>query len=320
MSNPNTATAGIDTGKAWLDLAIHGRPDHWRVTNDAAGWKEVVALAAREGVGLIGIEASGGYERGVVAALRAAGLRVRRLQPLQIKAFAEMGLRRAKNDRLDAALIAAFTALMGDELPPERPLDPRLAAFADRLLFIDQAIEDATRATLRLEQQPDPRLRRQLDADAKRAKTRAERECERLVIEIRRETDLALRLDLLLSIPGIGERTAIQLLVRMPELGAISREKAASLAGLAPFDHDSGKHAGQRRIAGGRARVRTALFAAAMPAAYRWNSALVDLRNRLAKQGKPHKKVMVACARKLLVYANAVLERGTPWRHHSAPA
>ena len=251
-------------------------------------------------------------------ALVAAGLRVRRIQPLQVRAFAKMGLRRAKNDRLDAGLIAAFTTLMDGELPEPRPAEPRLAAWADRLLFIDQAIEDATRATLRLEHQPDPRLRRQLQADAKRAKARAEREFERLLAEIRREADLARRLDLLLSIPGIGQRTAVQLLVRMPELGAISRERAASLAGLAPFDHDSGKHAGERRIAGGRARVRTALYAAAMPAAYRWNPALVSLRNRLTERGKTHKQAIVACARKLLTYANAVLQRGTPWKNQTA--
>ena len=319
MSNPSTRVAGIDIGKAALDLALHGRPDRWRLTNDAAGWTEVIALAAREGVDLVGLEASGGYERGLALALRAAGLHVRVIQPLQIKAFAKMGLRRAKNDRLDAGLIAAFTALMDAELPPARPVDPRLASFADRLLFIEQAIEDRTRATLRLEHQPEPRLRRQLEADAKRADARAEREFERLLVEIRRQDDLARRLDLLLSVPGIGEKTALQLLVRMPELGAISRERAASLAGLAPYDHDSGKHAGERRIAGGRARVRTALYAAAMPAAYRWNPALVSLRNRLSQRGKTHKQAIVACARKLLTYANAVLERGTPWVHQTDP-
>lgn len=320
MSKPNTVVAGIDIGKAFLDLALHGRRERWRFANDAAGWKEVIALAAREGAGLVGLEASGGYERGLVLALRAEGLRVRMIQPLQIKAFAKMKLRRAKNDRLDAGLIAAFSALMDDQLPPSRPDDPRLAPLADRLLFIDQAIEDATRATLRLEHQPDPRLRRQLEADARRAKARAEREFERLLGEIRHEDDIAHRLDLLLSIPGIGEKTAVQLLLRMPELGAISRERAASLAGLAPFDHDSGKQAGERHITGGRARVRTALYAAAMPAAYRWNPALVSLRTRLTQRAKTHKQAIVACARKLLIYANAILQRGTPWNHKNATA
>jgi transposase len=116
-----------------------------------------------------------------------------------------------------------------------------------------------------------------------------------------------------LSIPGIGERTALALLIRMPELGRVSREQAAALAGLAPFDDDSGKHRGQRHIAGGRARLRRSLFAAALPAAFRWNKALVALYARLTANGKAHTAALIACARKLLIYANTVVQRGTPW-------
>ncbi len=104
----------------------------------------------------------------------------------------------------------------------------------------------------------------------------------------------------------------------MPELGQISREKAAALAGLAPFDDDSGKHKGQRHIAGGRGRLRRSLFVAALPAAFRWNDALGVLYRRLIAAGKPHNLALVACARKLLIYANTVVQRGTPWRQ-SAP-
>jgi transposase len=116
-----------------------------------------------------------------------------------------------------------------------------------------------------------------------------------------------------LSIPGIGERTALALIIRMPELGCISREEAAALAGLAPFDDDSGKHRGQRHIAGGRGRLRRSLFAAALPAAFRWNKALIVLYARLVADGKAHKPALIACARKLLIYANTVVQRGTPW-------
>ncbi|WP_147049170.1 transposase, partial [Methylobacterium gnaphalii] len=165
-----------------------------------------------------------------------------------------------------------------------------------------------------------PRLRRQLEADARRATKRAEQEFDRLVAAVRAEPDLADRLDLLLSIPGLGLKTALRLVVLMPELGSLSREQAASLAGLAPFDHDSGRHRGERHISGGRARVRTALYTAALPASYRWNPALVALRMRLTARGKTHKQALVACARKLLTYANAVLERGSPWLRHESPA
>ena len=105
----------------------------------------------------------------------------------------------------------------------------------------------------------------------------------------------------------------LAIVIRMPELGRISREEAAALAGLAPFDHDSGKHRGQRHIAGGRGRLRRSLFAAALPAAFRWNKALIALYARLTARGKAHNAALVACARKLIVYANTVVERGTPW-------
>jgi transposase len=104
----------------------------------------------------------------------------------------------------------------------------------------------------------------------------------------------------------------------MPELGQISREEAAALAGLAPFDDDSGQHKGQRHIAGGRGRLRRSLFAAALPAAFRWNRALVSLYARLIARGKAHNAALIACARKLLIYANTVVQRGTPWTEKPA--
>lgn len=116
------------------------------------------------------------------------------------------------------------------------------------------------------------------------------------------------------SIQGLAIRTALTLVIRMPELGSLTREEAASLAGLAPFDDSSGRRDGQRHIAGGRPNVRTALYAAALPAAYRWNSALIGFYKRLRGNGKTHQKALVACARKLLIYANTVLARGTPWQ------
>jgi transposase len=99
----------------------------------------------------------------------------------------------------------------------------------------------------------------------------------------------------------------------MPELGRVSRQQAAALAGLAPYDDDSGKHKGQRHIAGGRRRLRRSLFAAALPAAFRWNKALIELYARLIARGKAHNAALIACARKLLIYANTVIQRGTPW-------
>jgi transposase len=224
-------------------------------------------------------------------------------------------LRRAKSDTLDAALIAAFAALTNQ---PDRERDERLAKLADHLTFVEQIEEDVARLKTRLEHVDDPRRRRLVMADIARLKTRRAAEMLRIVRQLRVHDDLAQRLDLVLSVPGIGERTALALVIRMPELGRVSREEVAALAGLAPFDDDSGTHKGQRHIAGGRGRLRRSLFAAALPAAFRWNKALIDLYTRLTARGKAHNAALIACARKLLIYANTVVQRGTPWTERAA--
>lgn len=310
MTQTTTLTAGIDTSKHKLDVAVHGAPTRWRFDNTSAGWLNLAAEFKKINVAKVGIEATGGYERGVVLQLRAAGIIVLVLQPIQVKAYARMHLRRAKNDALDAAIIAACAAVID---PPKIAPDERLADLAEYLTYVEQIEEDIARAKVRLEHVNDPRLRRLSMRDIARLKTRRSAELRRIESELRAHPDLALRLDLVLSIPGIGERTALALIVRMPELGQVSREEAAALAGLAPYDDDSGKHKGQRRIAGGRSRLRRSLFAAALPAAFRWNKALVALYSRLKARGKAHNCALIACARKLLIYANTVVQRGSPW-------
>jgi transposase len=232
------------------------------------------------------------------------------LQPIQVKAFGRVHLRRAKNDVLDAMLIAACAAAL-DQVRDAS--DPRLAELAEQLTFLEQIEEDIRRFKTRLEHIDEPRLRRMVLDDIARLKARRRAQIRGIAKQLRAHRDLAARLDLVLSIPGIGERTALALLIRMPELGRISREEAAALAGLAPFDNDSGQQKRQRRIAGGRARLRRSLFAAALPAAFRWNKALIALYQRLTAAGKAHNAALIACARKLLIYANTVVQRGTPW-------
>jgi transposase len=310
MTNTSIATAGIDTAKDKLDIAVPGVATPWQVANTSIGWQRLAADLMQAGVARVGIEASGGYERGVVGHLRAAGFTVVVLQPIQVKAYARVHLRRAKNDALDAALIAACAASIE---PPRIEPDARLAGLADSLTFVEQIEEDIGRLKVRLEHIDDRRVRRLVTTDIDRLKARRTAELLRIVTALRSHDDLARRFDLVLSVPGIGERTALALVIRMPELGRVSREEAAALAGLAPFDDDSGRHKGQRHIAGGRARVRRSLFAAALPASFRWNKALCELYARLRARGKAHNAALVACARKLLIYANTVVQRGTPW-------
>jgi transposase len=311
MMEHSTHAAGIDIGKTWLDLALNGRPDGRRLPNTAEGHAELVTALLRLGIARIGLEASGGYEREVVAALRRAGFEVIVFQPRQVRAYATCRLRRAKTDRIDAGLIAACAAAHG---PARAVPDERLVALAEPLRLVEQIDADVARLKTRREAYADEAIRSRITDEVKRLKTWRAAEIRSLLKALRAHPDLARRLDLLLSIPGLGERTALTLMVRMPELGSLTREEAASLAGLAPFDHASGQKEGRRRIAGGRAVVRTALYAAALPAAHRWNTALIALYTRLKTAGKSHQQALVACARKLLTFANTVLERGTPWQ------
>ena len=315
MTADSRITAGIDTSKAKLDIAVHGRAECWQVDNTPDGWRSLTARLRKLGVSRAGIEASGGYERGVVAHLRDNGFTVLLMQPMQVKAYARLHLRRAKNDRLDAVLIAACAATLQE---PQIAPDPRLQSLARQLTFLEQTEEDIARLKVRLEHVAEPRLRRMVEADIARLKTRRAAELAHLASALRAHHDLAQRLALVLSVPGIGQRTALALVIRMPELGRVSREHAAALAGLAPFDDDSATRKGQRHIAGGRERLRRSIYAAALPAAFRWNPALISLYQRLTARGKPHKLALVACARKLIVFANTVLQRGTPWVQKTA--
>jgi len=247
MTKISTGVAGIDTAKDKLDIAVHGQTRRWQVENTLRGWKHLSLELRKIGVGRVGIEATGGYERGVVRHLRAAGFTVLVLQPIQVRAYARMHLRRAKNDVLDAVLIAACAAAI--DSPPIEP-DARLEDLADHLTFVEQIEEDMARLKTRLEHIQDKRLRRIATTDIARLERRRANELQHIAKALRSDDDLAKCFDLVLSVPGIGDRTAITLIVRMPELGRISREEAAALTGLAPFDDDSGQHKGERHIAG----------------------------------------------------------------------
>jgi transposase len=309
--------AGIDTGKGKLDVALHGRAERLQVDNAADGHSRLLRWLRQHRVKRVGIEASGGYEAGVVARLRGNRFVVIVLQPAQVRAYAKFVLQRAKNDRIDAALIAQCTALTKTiHAPP----DPRLAPFAEHLTMIEQLREDIACDKTRRESCRDPRRRRYWNDEIARLKAVLRSALKELVQTIRQHSDLAERLALLTSIDGIGLPTAVAILVRMPEIGRVTREEAAALAGLAPYDDDSGDRVGGRHIAGGRERLRKSLYSAALAAAFHWNDQLKALYRRLIAAGKPHKVALIACARKLLIYANTVVQRGAPWLSTHAAA
>ena len=310
MSKHSMVCAGIDTSKRKLDVALDGHAEHVQVSNTADGHKRLTDWLRQYRVKRVGIEASGGYEQAVVAELRRQGLVVIMFQPVQVRAYAIFHLQRAKNDKIDAALIASCAAATKKIHPPP---DPRLVPFAERLTMIEQIIADIALLKNRCESCRDPRIHEVWRTEIARLKKLDKTELKNLVAAIRQHRDLAERLDLIYSVDGIGVQTAVSILVRVPEIGRITREQAAALAGLAPYDDESGDLVRVRHIRGGRERLRHALYAAALPAAFYWNPQLIALYSRLTKAGKVHKVALIACARKLLIFANTVVARGTLW-------
>ena len=184
--------------------------------------------------------------------------------------------------------------------------------------MIEQLTEDVAQLKTRREACRDERIRAFWKQEINRLKSLLNGELKRLVFAIREHRDLSDRLDLIASVDGVGLRTAVAILVRMPEIGRVSREQAAAIAGLAPYDDESGQRRGLRHIKGGRQRLRQSLYAATLPAVFYWNAQLKALYKRLIAAGKTHKLALVACARKLLIFVNTVVARGTPWTSSQA--
>ena len=311
---PNTKIAGIDVGKAQLDAAVHGMGDLIQVKNGPDGFSELIGwLKARE-VGRVGLEATGGYERGIRAALDAAGLEVVVHQPIEVRLFARLKRRLAKNDRLDAQLIAAATAQIDTVRAAQ---DPRLTELAERLTAYEQVSDLAAQLKTSLEHVTLADLAEEIGAQIASLSLLKAKLIRQVLNAIKTHADLLERLRLLLSLPGIGPVVAATLVVRMPELGALRRGQAAALIGVAPFDRDSGQWKGLRFIAGGRSRPRRMLYLAAM-AARRCDPALKSFAQGLITRGKPPKVAIVAVMRKLIEAANLVLSRGTPWQKSAA--
>src|SRR5271167_17041 len=303
MTKHSMVCAGIDTGKRKLDVALNIQAAPLQVDNSPEGHAVLSDWLRRHRVKRVGIEASGGYEQEVVAQLRRDGFVVVVFQPAQVRAYARFHLQRAKNDKIDAALIAHCTA---ETRKIHAPPDPRLVAFAEPLTLIEQIEADIARFKNRRENCRDARLRQYWTQEIKRLEGHVKAEIKGLIATIRQHRDLAARFDLIESVDGVGARTALAILVRMPEIGRLTREEVAALVGLAPYDDDSGDRVGARHIAGGRERLRTSVYAAALPASLRWNRELIALYRRLIAAGKLHKVALVACARKLLVFVNTV--------------
>jgi transposase len=310
----NMKIAGIDVGKRQLDGAVHGLEDTTQVANAPAGFSALIAWLKSREVGRVGLEATGGYERGVRLALEAEGFEVVVHQPLEVRRFAQMKRWRAKTDRLDAQLIAAATAQVEAVRAAQ---DPRLADLAERLTAYEQITDQAAELKTFMEHVTLADLAEALTTQIRAMTALKTKLAADIVRRIKAHDDLLARFRLLLSLPGFGPIVAAVHVIRMPELGAMQRGQAASLIGVAPFARDSGQYKGLRFIQGGRSRPRRMLYLAAL-SAKRCDPGLKLFAERLLQRGKPAKLVIVAVMRKLVEAANLVLARAQPWERRPA--
>jgi transposase len=304
-------TLGIDASKKRLDCAVFPRKagTDFALDNTEQGADALLEWLRDSDIEAVAIESCGGCERLIVRRLREAGVLVLVLQPAQVRAFARLRGKLAKNDRLDARIIAEFAAHFGEARIPRPAAWDRVAEF---LTYYQQISEDLARARTCRSSLHDPELCER--AQARIAALVAEKKAleQRLRALVAEQPDLKARVKLVKTMPGIGFLNAVNLTVRMPELGTLSNKAIAALAGLAPFDDDSGQRQGGRRIRGGRERVRTLLYMGAL-SAMRANPTVKALYDRLIAKGREHKSALTAAMRKMIVAVNAMVRTNRPW-------
>jgi len=307
----NSITVGIDVSKDRLDVAVRPSAELFAVERNARGVEALVARLLELSPRIVALEATGGFETVVAAALASAGLPVVVVNPAQIRAFAKAIGQRAKTDPIDAAVIAHFAE--ATNLEP-RPLpDEATRLLADLVARRRQIVEMIGAERQRERRVTVPRLKKSI--------TRLLKALEKELASLDTDIDDAVRdspawrdkEDLLASVPGVGPVIARTLMAELPELGQLGRKQIAALAGLAPFTRQSGQWRGKSFIGGGRTPVRSAVFMGAM-VAKQHNPILKAFFDRLVAAGKPKMVAIIAVARKLLTILNAILRDGRPWQ------
>ena len=305
---------GIDVSKAWVDVAVRPTGEAWRVDQDQAGVEALVFRLQAMSPQCIVMEATGGYEAPIAAALGAAGLPVAVVNPRQVRDFARSQGKLAKTDRLDAAVIAHFGQASG--VTGQALRSPEARALEGLVARRRQIIRMRTAGQQR-RQRALPVVREGIEEVIALLNRQVKEIDDELGRRLRESPLWREREDLLRSVPGIGPATVFNLLAELPELGSLDRREAAAVVGVAPLNRDSGKHRGSRRCWGGRGRVRAALYMAAL-VGVRYNPTLQEFYERLLRAGTPKKVALTACMRKLLTILNAMLKHHTAWNPQTA--
>jgi transposase len=302
---------GIDVSKHHLEVHLRPSGESFGLGDDEGGVAALVDRLVALAPALVVLEATGGMEVRLAAAVAAAGLPVAVVNPRQVRAFARALGCLAKTDRLDAEAIARFAEAVQ---PPARPLPDeatrRLAALmARRRQLVEMLVAERNRRHA-----ADPLMHERIDAHL-RWLDEALAEIERDLGEaVRASAAWRVKEELLRSVPGVGAVSARTLLAELPELGSLTRRQAAALVGVAPFSRDSGKMRGRRTVQGGRAALRACLYMATLAAVRGANPTITGFYRRLRQAGKPAKLALTACMRKLVVILNAMLRTGAAWQ------
>jgi transposase len=302
---------GIDVAKHHWDVAVAGQRRVRRFLADATGLAALLAWLEQLRPRLVCLEATGGYERSLRDALHRRSVPLSVVNPRQIRDFARAEGELAKTDAIDAAVIARFAATFNPQPDdPPTPAQERLRALRARR---QQVVHSLTQEKNRLGTVPDAEARESIQ-EAIDFYDRQLRELDGRIAELT-STDPAFRqrLELLVTVPGVGVVTAAGLLAELPELGSMNRGQAAKLVGLAPINRDSGSLRGKRMIGGGRAQVRRSLYMATIVATQH-NKLIRSHYRQLVARGKAKMTALVACMRKLLLILNAMIKNNSPWK------
>lgn len=301
---------GIDVSKHRLDGRIRNAQS-FQHENSTAGIAQVVSLLSQQSIALVVVEATGGLEVPVVRALQKASIPVAVINPRQARDFAKATGTLAKTDVIDAEVLAHFAEAIR---PTPRPLRNEQTVELDALVTRRcQLIDMRTMERNRLGSCTDDLVRKDIDDHLEWLEQHIDEADRSLDQAVQNDPDWQARDELQQSVPGIGPVVSRTLLASLPELGKVSSKQLTALVGLAPFANDSGEHRGKRRIFGGRADVRCKLYMAAMTVS-RSKTALGDFYRRLRAKGKEFKVAIVAVARKLLTYVNAVVRSGQAYK------
>ena len=301
---------GIDVSKAQVDVAVRPTDVRWEAPNDEKGIRQLVSRLKALQPAIVLLEASGGLELPLVAALATEEAPVVVVNPRQVRDFAKATGKLAKTDSLDAAVLAHFAEAVRPPVRPLRDADTQVlnSLVARRHQVMTMLVSEKNRlsaAAIAVRPRIETHiawLERELD-DLEKSLRKTLRQSP-----VWREKDNLLR-----TVPGVGEQLSLTLLAYLPELGTLDRRQIAALVGVAPFNRDNGTLRGKRTVWGGRARVRAVLYMGALVAT-RHNPVIRDFYRRLLAAGKPKKLALTACMRKLLIVLNSILKHRSSWR------